>query len=67
MSKGFAGLTSDDLDAIHEATGTAEAKSGGELVCVLVRRCDPYEGTPWKGAALGGIAGVGLATLKLRY
>jgi len=59
----FTGLTSDDLAAIREETQAAEARTGGELVCVLVRRCDAYEGVPWKGAALGAIVGVLMATL----
>lgn len=59
----FAGLSADDLTAIREATRAAEARTGGELVCVLVRRCDAYEGVPWKGAFLGAISGVTLATL----
>ena len=58
----FANLTSDDLAAIREATRAAEARTGGELVCVLVRRCDAYEGMPWKGGLLGAVAGLALAT-----
>ena len=59
----FTGLTADDLATIRRETQAAEARTGGELVCVLVRRCDAYEGVPWKGAALGAIAGVLGATL----
>lgn len=52
----FAGLTPDDLAAIRAATEAAEARTGGELVCVLVKQCDSYPGGPWKGAAFGAIA-----------
>lgn len=56
---GFEGLSAADLSAIREATRAAEERTGGELVCVLVKRCDPYPGTPWMGAALGAIFGAG--------
>lgn len=61
----FGRLDSEDLAAIREATREAESRTGGELVCVLVRRCDPYEGMPWKGGLLGAIAGVALAAAWL--
>lgn len=53
----FAELTSSDLDAIREATRTAELRTGGELVVVLVKRCDVYASSYWKGATLGAFAG----------
>ncbi len=53
----FDELTPEDLSAIREATEAAERRTGGELVCVLVKQCDAYPGSPWKGAALGAIAG----------
>ncbi len=57
----FAELTAEDLEAIGEATRSAETRTGGELVCVLVGRCDPYSGSHWKGATLGAIAGAAAA------
>lgn len=59
----FEDLTSEDLDAIREATQAAEAETGGELVCVLVRQCDSYYGSHWKGATLGAIGGAAIGTL----
>lgn len=59
----FADLAPEDLTAIREATEAAERRTGGELVCVLVKRCDPYPGGPWKGAMLGAIAGAAATSL----
>jgi putative membrane protein len=61
----FTDLTSGDLEAIREATQTAELRTGGELVCVLVGRCDSYPGSHWKGATLGAIAGTAAAAIWL--
>lgn len=44
-----------DLDAVAEATRDAEARCGGEIVTVVVDRCDDYEGALWKAAALGSV------------
>lgn len=59
----FEDLTSEDLAAIREATEAAEARTGGELVCVLVRQCDSYYGSHWKAATLGAIGGAAVAGL----
>ncbi len=59
----FDELTPEDLSAIREATEAAERRTGGELVCVLVKQCDTYPGSPWKGAALGAIAGAAATTV----
>ncbi len=60
MAKGhpqFEQLGSADLESIRAATEAAELRTGGELVCVLVKRCDSYSGSYWKGATLGALAG----------
>ena len=60
---GFGGLKPADLDAIRDATREAEQRTGGELVCVLVERCDSYPGIPWMGAGLSAIAASGAVGL----
>lgn len=47
-----------DLDAIRDATRDAEKLTGGELVCVIVGRCDDYPAATWRGAAVGALAAV---------
>jgi putative membrane protein len=45
-----------ELEAIRAAVAAAESRSAGEIVTVIVERCDPYQGALWKGAALGAMA-----------
>ena len=52
-----------ELDAIRVATERAEAETGGELVCVIVERCDSYEASIWKAATLGALSGVAVASI----
>ncbi len=59
----FADLGSEDLVAIRAATEAAERRTGGELVCVLVKQCDSYPSSPWKGATLGAIGGAAATSL----
>ncbi len=56
-------FTEEELAAVREATLAAERRTGGEIVCVLVGRCDDYEEALAKGAALGGLAGAAAAAL----
>ncbi len=42
-------------ERIRAAVAEAEARSGGEIVPVLVAASDDYEVATWKGAALGGL------------
>jgi putative membrane protein len=44
-----------ELEAIRAAVAAAERKSAGEIVTVVVERCDPYQAALWKGAALGAM------------
>jgi putative membrane protein len=50
-----------DLEAVAGAIGAAERRTSGEIVVSLVASCDEYAHAPWKGAALGALAGVLLA------
>lgn len=45
-----------DLEAVRQATVAAEARSGAEVVSVVVARCDAYDEAAWKAAALGALA-----------
>ncbi len=56
-------FTKQELDAIRAATRAAEARTGGELVCVIVERCDSYEASVWKAATLGALAGSAFGSL----
>ncbi len=47
-----------DLDRIRDVTREAEQATGGELVCVVVGRCDDYPAASWRGAALGALTAV---------
>ena len=49
-----------DLEAVREAVATAEGETSGEIVPFVVDASDAYEGTLWKGTALGAL---GLALL----
>ena len=50
-------FTDRELEAIRLATQEAELKTGGELVCVIVNRCDTYQGPIWQAATLGSVGG----------
>ncbi len=50
-----AGLDGGMAERIREAVAEAEARSGGEIVPVLLPASDGYEVAYWKGAALGGL------------
>ncbi len=56
-------FTKRQLDAVRDATQAAEARTGGELVCVIVERCDSYEASVWKAATLGALAGSAFSSL----
>lgn len=45
-----------DREAVRQATADAEAKTGAEVVSVVVARCDAYAGAVWKAALLGALA-----------
>jgi putative membrane protein len=54
-------FTDQELEAIRSATREAETKTGGELVCVIVNRCDSYLAPIWQAAALGSVGGAAAA------
>jgi len=54
-----------DLAAIRSATEEAEQLTGGELVCVIVGRCDDYQEASWRGAALGALTAVSIAAVSM--
>ena len=56
-------FSAQELEAVRAATREAEAKTGGELVCVIVERCDSYEASVWKAATLGALGAAALAAL----
>lgn len=56
-------FSEQELEAVRAATLAAESQTGGELVCVIVERCDSYEASWWKVATLGALAGATLASL----
>ncbi len=56
-------FSEQELEAVRAATLAAESQTGGELVCVIVERCDSYEASWWKVATLGALAGSILASL----
>ncbi len=50
-------FTDPELAAIRAATVQAEKTTGGELVCVIVNRCDAYLTPIWQAATLGALLG----------
>lgn len=50
-------FTDQELEAIRAATQRAELETGGELVCVIVNRCDTYLAPMWQAAAFGSMGG----------
>lgn len=57
----------DELAAIQAATQQAERKTGGELVCVIVDRCDSYQSPVWQALALGSLGGTVVAGIAAWY
>jgi putative membrane protein len=56
-------FTDAELEAIRAATAAAERQTGGELVCVIVNRCDSYLAPVWQATALGAVGGATVASL----
>jgi putative membrane protein len=52
-----------ELDAIRAAVVAAESRSAGEIVTLIVERCDTYQGALWKSAALGAMAATLVASV----
>jgi len=48
-------FTEADLEAIRRATAEAEMRTSGEIVPVVVGRCDDYDEAVWKAAALSAL------------
>jgi len=46
-----------ELAAVSEATKSAEERTAGELVCVIVNRSDSYDDARWRAATLGALVG----------
>jgi putative membrane protein len=46
-----------EREAVAAAVREAEARTAGEIVPYVVPASDGYEGTPWRGAALGAFLG----------
>ena len=55
-------FTDQELEAIRSATHEAEKETGGELVCVIVNRCDSYQAPIWQATALGAVGGAVVAS-----
>jgi len=58
-------FTDQELEAIRAATQRAERETGGELVCVIVSRCDTYLAPMWQAAAFGSMGGALVAGIYL--
>jgi len=52
-----------DLEAVRQAVAAAEGETSGEIVPYLVEASDAYEGTLWKGVALGALGAALLAAV----
>lgn len=48
-------FSDEDLENIRQATRSAEGRTSGEIVPVVVGTCDEYDETIWKAATLGGL------------
>jgi putative membrane protein len=57
-------LTEAEARAVREAVAHAEARSGAEIVPVVVPASEGYELATWKGAAFGAFAGLLAAALS---
>ncbi len=56
-------FSDEDLEAVREAVNAAEGQTAGEIVPYVVDASDGYEGTLWKGTALGAMAGALVAAV----
>jgi putative membrane protein len=56
-----------DQESIAQAIGRAEKRTSGEIVVSVVESCDRYEHSVWKGATLGGLAGVVVALALWKF
>jgi putative membrane protein len=60
-------FTAQELEAIRAATQRAERETGGELVCVIVNRCDTYLAPVWQAVALGSMGGAAVAGIVYAF
>ena len=56
-----------DTDAIQAAVRSAEERTAGEIVPVVVPRSDDYEAAIWRGAMGGALLGLLSALLTLQF
>lgn len=56
-------FSEQDLKAVREAVAAAEGETSGEIVPFVVDASDAYEGTLWKGTALGALGAALLAAV----
>ena len=49
-------FSSEELEAIREATSAAETQTGGEIVPYIVERVFESDHARWRGATLGALA-----------
>jgi len=52
---------------MRSATQEAEKDTGGELVCVIVNRCDSYQAPFWQATALGALGGALAAAIWYQF
>jgi putative membrane protein len=50
-------FSEQDLEAVRQAVAAAEGETSGEIVPFVVDASDAYEGTLWKGTAIGALGG----------
>jgi len=55
-------FTEEELAAVRDAAAAAESGTAGEIVAVIVDRCDAYDDALWKAAALGAPGGAIVAS-----
>ena len=48
-------FSEQDLEAVRQAVAAAEGETSGEIVPFVVDASDAYEGTLWKGTAIGAL------------
>jgi putative membrane protein len=56
-------FSEQDLEAVRQAVAAAEGQTSGEIVPFVVDASDAYEGTLWKGTALGALGTALLAAM----
>jgi putative membrane protein len=59
-------FSEQDLEAVRQAVAKAEGQTSGEIVPFVVDASDAYEGTLWKGTALGAL-GAALLTAVAHF